>query len=125
MTPEPKYLANLVIDATVACVSDSDPEEGGEADVLEDTVWDGLPILRPEGEAGSKRRGDEDDEDGGDAEIEEGILALGAAALDLFAHFQGWYGLCEGLGKSSAFWGVLRDARAVRTLAVPGHVMIH
>jgi len=70
MTPEPKYLTNLVIDTTVACVSDSDPEDGEMADVLEDTVWDGLPILRPEGEAGSKRRGDGDDEDGGDAEIE-------------------------------------------------------
>jgi hypothetical protein len=84
MTPEPKYLANLVIDATVA-VSDSDQKVGG-VDVLEDALGDDLPILRPEREAGSKRRSDQDDEDGGDAEIEEGVFVLNAAAQTIVAH---------------------------------------
>jgi len=70
-------------------VSDSDPEGGEGADALEDTVWDGLPILRPEGEAGSKRRSDEDDEDGSDAEIE-------CRRTGSLRSFQGWYRLCEG-----------------------------
>ena len=85
MTPEPKYLANLVIDEGV-----SDPiwmmADGGR-DVLEYAIRDDLPLLRPEREARPKRRGDKDDEDGGDAEIEEGVLVLNAAALVLVAHF--------------------------------------
>jgi hypothetical protein len=65
-------------------------EEGGGAevvDVLEDTTGDELPILRPDREAGSKPRGDKDYEDGGDAEVEEGVFVLNASAQIFVAHF--------------------------------------
>lgn len=78
-------------------VSDSDPE-GDEADVLEDAIRDDFPVLRPEREAGSKRRGDEDDEDGSDAEIEECVLVLNAFALVTVAHVEELYSFCSWVG---------------------------
>jgi hypothetical protein len=51
--------------------------------VLEKALGEDLPVLRPERETGSKRGGNKDDEDGGDAEIEVGVNVLGAAALIL------------------------------------------
>lgn len=71
----------------VADVSDSDQKRVAGVDVLEDTTGDDPSILRPEREAGSKRRGDEDYKDRGDAEIEEGVFVLNAAALIFVAHF--------------------------------------
>ena len=53
-----------------SCQSDSDEKRAAGVDVLEDTHRDDLPIPCPEWEAGPKRRGDKDYEDGGDAEIE-------------------------------------------------------
>ena len=62
-------------------------EKVRKVDVLEDGLRDDPPILCPEREAGPKGRGDKDDEDGGDAEIEEGVLVFKAAALVVVAHF--------------------------------------
>ena len=73
-------------DVSWRCQSDSDEKRVAGVDVLEDTHRDDLPIPCPEREAGPKRRGDKDYEDGGDAEVEEIVLALNAAALILIAH---------------------------------------
>ncbi len=59
---------------------------GAGLDVLEDTLGNDLPILGPEREAGPKRRGDKDNKDRCDAEIEETVFGLNAAALILIAH---------------------------------------
>ena len=96
----------------VEAVSDSDPE-ADEADVLEDAIRDDLPVLRPEREAGSKRRGDEDDEDGSDAEIEECVLVLNASALVTVAHVGNLYSFAAGLvGPKVGLGGEKRGLRA-------------
>ena len=59
---------------------------GAGLDVLEDTLGNELSVLCPEREAGPKRRGDKDYEDRCNAEIEETVFGLNAAALILIAH---------------------------------------
>jgi len=50
-------------------------------------IGDDSPTLRPDWEAGPKHRGEKDNEDRDDTEVEGGIFILDSTALILVTHF--------------------------------------